>query len=71
MNENTSVNVLIFLVGIIIGMIIFGVILTTIPKEKFDLYKFGQIDAINGVINYELEDQSDGSKKWVLIEKKK
>lgn len=27
-------------------------------------YKQGQIDAINGVIKYELVEQEDGSTKW-------
>lgn len=34
-------------------------------------YKKGQIDALNGVVNYHLEKQKDGSTEWVYISKDK
>jgi len=57
-NENKS-YLLGLLVGFGIGFFICGIFSLSQPD-----YKDGQIDAINGVIKYELQVQADGSTKW-------
>ena len=46
-----------------------GVSFVTIHTSDIYGYKNGQVDAINGEINYELQAQEDNTVKWVEIKK--
>ena len=53
-----------YVFGMIFGIMI-GVLFTV--SFMLDNYKNGQIDAINGIIHYELVQQNDGSTNWEKI----
>lgn len=53
-----------FLFGFVIGLIINIVIGYYIP-EYTTLYKMGQVDAINGKIQYQLKTNPDNTREWI------
>ena len=50
---------IILLVVLVLGIILGSCVVNT--------YKHGQIDAINGIIEYELREMDDGEMKWKRI----
>lgn len=56
---------------VIIGIFsfVFSIYDSNSNQQNVDLYKQGQIDAINGKIYYELKENPDGSSEWRYIEK--
>jgi hypothetical protein len=57
-----------FILGMTIGLLIMiSVFSLLIPKIEEGIYRKGQIDAINGIIKYELILQEDGSTEWEEI----
>ncbi len=56
-------------VAILIAAVLFLFFMTASCLIDYG-YKKGQVDAINGVIKYELVENSDGSKEWQKIEEK-
>ena len=67
MNNNME-RWMMFFIGTATTSFIFGILASTVP-EQTSLYRQGQIDALNGVIHYELQTQPDGSKIWKRKEK--
>lgn len=57
-----------FFIGTATTSFIFVILISIFP-EKTSLYRQGQIDALNGVVHYELQTQPDGSKIWKRKEK--
>lgn len=58
-------------IGLLVLLLIgfgLGLLVGCIPQLE-NRYKQGQIDAINGVIKYELKKQDDNTTKWVKIKK--
>ena len=56
-----------FWTGFLIGLMMFCFFSIIMMKVE---YKLGQIDAINGNIQYELREMDDGSVKWRPIKGK-
>lgn len=67
MNKNAE-RFIMFCLGMMMTAIIVGM-LKRIDPAADALYRQGQIDALNGVIHYELQTQPDGSKIWKRKEK--
>lgn len=67
MNKNSE-RFIIFCLGMMMTAIIHGM-LKRIDPAASPLYRQGQIDALNGVVHYELQTQPDGSKIWKRKEK--
>lgn len=67
MNKNAE-RLIGFGLGMMMTAIIFVILISIFP-EKTSLYRQGQIDALNGVVHYELQTQPDGSKIWKRKEK--
>lgn len=67
MNKNAE-RLIIFGLGMMMTAIILGM-LKRIDPPASPLYRQGQIDALNGVVHYELQTQPDGSKIWKRKEK--
>ncbi len=57
-----------FLTGVLLaGMIsLLIILLLSIPCNVAEGYRQGQIDAINGVIKFELQTHDDGTTSWEL-----
>lgn len=67
MNKNAE-RFIMFCLGMMMTAIIVGM-LKRIDPAADALYRQGQIDALNGVVHYELQTQPDGSKIWKRKEK--
>lgn len=59
MEQNTVTG---FIVGLMIGLLICFVVAISATISS---YKKGQIDYHNGKVQYHLQEQVDGSTKWV------
>ena len=57
-----------FLFGFAAGLFIMLLVIVQHGTPSYH-YKQGQIDAINGVIKYELVVQPDSTSEWIKIEK--
>lgn len=58
-----------FLGGYVLGVVLTSIVITTIMAltPEGPGYKQGQIDAINGVVKYELIENPDQTKTWRRI----
>ena len=52
--------------SLLLGMMI-GIVLVGWSNRNEKTYMEGQVDAINGVINYELVKQQNGEMKWQRV----
>ena len=62
-----AIVIALLILGIMIGIIILGI--STNPND--DSYFRGQIDAIRGIIKWELKSNEDGEEIWTEIKKSK
>lgn len=60
----------IFTIGMLIGMLIILIISLITGNTYNDGYETGQIDAINGKIEYQLVVNPDKTSQWEKIEKR-
>ncbi len=58
----------IFGAGVAVGFILVILILALRPIETSSEYRKGQVDALTGVIHYELVTHPDSTKTWEFIE---
>lgn len=61
MNDNSFFA---FIIGLIFGGFLFVTIAMNFTEYTIS-YKQGQIDAINGKIQFQLKDNPDGTREWV------
>lgn len=60
---NIKTGIFLFAVGVVFGVTALRIAFVMYPEDTVT-YKQGQIDAVNGKINYELVKQPDGTSTW-------
>lgn len=60
-----------FLVGFLVYMVYMILMCLCILNITESTYKDGQVDAINGIISYELVEAEDGTRSWEEIKEEK
>ena len=53
--------------GLACGLLVAALVMLFLSDWANGRYRQGQIDAINGVIKYELREHDDGSNKWEAL----